>query len=228
MLDNLSTFHTSNLPHFTPIGGTFFITFRVKDTLPLSMMKGLRLQFLKEVKEAKAQRLPQTMHRLEIAKARYRFFRNYDIRLDRAAKKDYPLADPAIAKIIKDKLHELDGELYDLIAYCIMPNHVHLLISLANQVVDENQCYLSDEELSLTYRPLHEVMRRIKGATSRYINLALGKTGTSFWQKDSYDHFVRNAKSLENIWWYILNNPVKAGITREVKEFEHSYWRCAC
>jgi REP element-mobilizing transposase RayT len=88
-----------------------------------------------------------------------------------------------------------------------MPNHVHLLISLENQVVDEYQCYISDQELSLTYRPLNEVTRRIKGATSRLINLQLGRTGTPFWQKDSYDHFVWDAKSLENIWWYILNNP---------------------
>ncbi|MFK8164968.1 MAG: transposase [Lewinella sp.] len=228
MFNRLTTFYTSNLPHFTPIGGTFFVTFRVKDTLPVAMVKGMRLQFLKEVKVIKQQQLSQSLHKFEIAKARYRFFRNFDIRLDRAAHHDFPLADPKIASILKNKLHELDGELYNLIAYCIMPNHVHLLISLENQVIDEHQCYVSDQELSLTYRPLHEVMRRIKGATSRFINQELGRTGKPFWQKDSYDHFVRDAKSLESIWWYILNNPVKAGLTKEIKDFEHTFWRSAC
>ena len=187
------------------------------------MMKGMRLQFLKEVNAIKQRHFPHQVHKLEIAKARYRYFRNFDRRLDRAASSDTAIADPVIAKILTDKLHELDGDLYELIAYCIMPNHVHLLISLANQVVDEEQYYLSDEELSLAYRPLHEVMRRIKGASARLINLQLGRTGTAFWQKDSYDHFVRNAKSLENIWWYILNNPVKAGLVAEVKDFEHTF-----
>jgi REP element-mobilizing transposase RayT len=228
MPDNLTTFYTSNLPHLTPIGGTFFVTFRVKDTLPANMMKGMRLQFLKEVSTITQRHLPRQVHKFEIAKARYRYFRNFDRRLDRAARSDTPLADPVVAKILTDKLHEFDGELYDLIAYCIMPNHVHLLISLANQTVDEEQFYLSDKELSLTYRPLHEVMRRIKGSSSRLINQYLGRTGTAFWQKDSYDHFVRNARSFENIWWYILNNPVKAGLVAEVRDFKHTYWRVAC
>jgi hypothetical protein len=70
MLDNLTTFYTSNLPHFTPIGGTFFVTFRVKDTLPVAMMKGMRLQFIREVKAIKRRSLSRTLHKVEIAKAR--------------------------------------------------------------------------------------------------------------------------------------------------------------
>jgi len=53
----------------------------------------------------------------------------------------------------------------------------------------------------------------------------LGLTGQAFWQKDSYDHYVRDAKSMDNIWWYIVNNPVKAGLTDDFQTFSFTYWR---
>jgi REP element-mobilizing transposase RayT len=225
MEDNLRTYYRNNMPHFTPIGGTFFITFRTKDSVPARVMQKLRFNYVKEVRQIKRKNLPVALVNLEIRKARYRYFQKYDKILDTSAKQNYPLADPEIIKIITDKLHELDGELYQLIAYCIMPNHVHLLISLANQIVDENDCLIDNEELALSYKPLCEIMRRIKGATSRYINLHLGLTGQPFWQKDSYDHYVRDAKSMENIWWYIVNNPVKAGLVLTFEDFPYTYWR---
>jgi len=223
--NNLRVYYRNKLPHLTPIGGTFFITFRTNDSVPTKVMQGLRFDYVKAVKRIKQKGLSHAQTDFEIRKARYRYFQRYDTVLDESAKQSYPLSDSTVAKIITDKLHELDGNLYELIAYCIMPNHVHLLISLANQIVDENDCYVSDEQLSLSYRPLHEIMRRIKGATSRYINLHLGLTGQAFWQKDSYDHYVRDAKSMDNIWWYIVNNPVKAGLTDDFQTFSFTYWR---
>ncbi|TXF84724.1 hypothetical protein FUA23_21005 [Neolewinella aurantiaca] len=225
MTNNLRTYYKHNIPHLTPIGGTFFITFRTKDSVSVKVMRRLRFDYVKEIKRIKLSRLSVSQTNLAIQKARYSYFRKYDKILDTSTKQCYPLANPEIAKIVTNKLHELDGQLYNLISYCIMPNHVHLLISLANQVVDKHNCFIPNEELSLSYRPLHEIMRRIKGATSRFINLHLGLTGQSFWQKDSYDHFVRDGKSLENIWWYIVNNPVKAGLAEEIDEFPHTYWR---
>ena len=225
MENNLRTYYKHNMPHFTPIGGTFFITFRTKDSVPAKVMQRIRFDYTDEIKRIKHKRLPLSTMTLKIRKARYRYFQKYDNILDDSAKQNYPLADPEVAKILVDKLHELDGKLYDLIAYCVMPNHVHLLVSLANQTIDKNDCLIDNKELALSYSPLHEIMRRIKGATSRHINLHLGLTGQSFWQKDSYDHYVRNAKSLENIWWYIVNNPVKAGLVSDFENFPHTYWR---
>jgi REP element-mobilizing transposase RayT len=49
-----------------------------------------------------------------------------------------------IAKIVMDKFHKHDGEWYDLIAYCIMPNHVHVLFDTARQIMDEKGFFLPE------------------------------------------------------------------------------------
>ncbi|THH39399.1 transposase [Neolewinella litorea] len=104
-----------------------------------------------------------------------------------------------------------------------MPNHVHVLLSLGNQTTDVDNFFLTDDALSFSYQPLSEVMRRIKGASARDINLYLDRRGT-FWQKDSYDHYVRDAKAFENILYYILYNPVKAGLVTEWREYPFTYY----
>ena len=66
-------------------------------------------------------------------------------------------------------------------------------------------------------------MKRIKGASAYYCNQYLKKTGESFWQKDSYDHYVRNEKEWSNILWYILQNSVKAALVKDWKEWNGTY-----
>jgi len=61
-------------------------------------------------------------------------------------------------------------------------------------------------------------MQLIKGASTYKINKFLNRTGT-FWQKESYDHLVINEKEYYNILRYIVNNPVKAGIVDNWKEY---------
>jgi len=46
-----------------------------------------------------------------------------------------------------------------------------------------------------------------------------GRTGEPFWQKESYDHWVRNPSELEKIRTYIENNPVKAGLVRNPQDY---------
>ncbi|MCP9234644.1 transposase [Lewinella sp. JB7] len=104
-----------------------------------------------------------------------------------------------------------------------MPNHVHVLLSMGNQLTDEDHRLLTIPELSLRYRPLHEVMRRIKGGSARYLNEHLGTKGP-FWQKDSYDHYVRTAKSYDNILYYILYNPEKAGLVNNWRSYPFTYY----
>jgi hypothetical protein len=67
-------------------------------------------------------------------------------------------------------------------------------------------------------------MKKVKGASAFYANQFLGKTGKPFWQKDSYDHYVRNEKEWQNIFWYILNNPVKAKLVDKWEDWEFSYY----
>ncbi len=91
---------------------------------------------------------------------------------------------------------------YDLHAWVIMPNHVHLLIT-----------------------PLTEAalfLRRLKGFSARRANESLGQTGQPFWQDESYDHLVRSGEEYRRVARYISNNPVKAGLVQSIEEFPWS------
>ncbi len=83
-----------------------------------------------------------------------------------------------------------------------MPNHVHLLIVPKVEV------------------PV--LMRWLKGSTARRANLILGRTGQPFWQDESYDHYLRNGKSVLRTVEYIERNPVSAGLARSVEEWRWS------
>ncbi len=62
-------------------------------------------------------------------------------------------------------------------------------------------------------------LKSLKGATARGANRLLGRTGQPFWQKESYDHWVRNEAEFLRIRAYIENNPVKAGLVRTPEEY---------
>jgi REP element-mobilizing transposase RayT len=70
--------------------------------------------------------------------------------------------------------------------------------------------------------PLFDIMRLLKGATSRHCNKLLALTGKHFWQYESYDHVVRRG-SLERIIRYVIMNPVKAGLVANWQEWMGTY-----
>jgi len=86
---------------------------------------------------------------------------------------------------------------YQLHAWVIMPNHVHAIFQ--------------------PQTAMPTIMRWLKGRTSRVANQILGRTGTPFWQDESFDHWVRTAEELQYLIEYVENNPVKAGLV-EAKE----------
>jgi REP element-mobilizing transposase RayT len=110
---------------------------------------------------------------------------------------------PEIAKIAVDAIRKgADLGHYELLAYAVMANHVHLLI-LPKIAPDR-------------------LLKSLKGSSARQANRALGLTGQSFWQKESYDHWVRDADEFERIRAYIENHPVKAGLVRNASEYPWS------
>jgi len=108
-----------------------------------------------------------------------------------------------IARIVVGSIHKgVDLEHYQLGAYVVMANHVHLLI----------QRRIAPDRL----------MKSLKGSTAREANRLLGRTGEPFWQKESYDHWVRSQSEFEKIRVYIENNPVKAGLVRNPEDYSWS------
>ena len=72
------------------------------------------------------------------------------------------------------------------------------------------------------YKQLDEIMKRIKGASARYINKHLNRSGT-FWQSESYDIYIRNEKMLNNVISYVLMNPVNARLCDRWEEYAGNY-----
>jgi REP element-mobilizing transposase RayT len=82
---------------------------------------------------------------------------------------------------------------YELRAYAVMPNHVHVLFVL-----------FRGHELA-------KVMHSLKSYTANRINALVGRTGT-LWQREYWDRIVRDMRDYEETMAYIVNNPCKAGL----------------
>lgn len=196
-----------NLPHIHPENTPIFITFRLANSLPISVLERLRRE-----RDAEREKLSHIENRYNVDK---KHFARYDEWLDRIGTAPRWLQQEKIAQIVQDKLHELEKEHYTLFAYCIMPNHVHLLIQsrLGRQ--------LPKGRMTAKY-PIADTLRLLKGSTARKCNLELGRSG-AFWTHESYDHFIRDEREFANVITYILNNPVKAGLVAEWMDWKFSY-----
>ena len=114
-----------------------------------------------------------------------------------------PLAPPEHAEIVTQSLRAFVGERYELHAWCVMPNHVHALVTLRDG-----------------FR-LGDVIKSWKTFTGRKINQATGGSGP-FWAPDYFDRFMRDETDLENTIAYIQNNPVAAGLVSSAADWPWS------
>jgi REP element-mobilizing transposase RayT len=93
-------------------------------------------------------------------------------------------------------------QLYTLHAWVIMPNHIHLILE--------------------PRRALPDILRWLKGRTSRVANRILGRTGQPFWQDESFDHGVRSHAELQELISYVEHNPVQAKLVDTEEEWPWS------
>ena len=183
----MKTLYKNRLPHIAPLGATFFVTFRLADSLPITIIQSLKAEFEQKCQQLKKEKPPNLQAR--ICDERKRYFGKFDHQLDTLRYGNCYLNQPEIAQIVVQKLHEFDKVHYHLHAYCIMPNHVHVLLDTSQQLIIKEEIF--EEDAAPQYVQLHDIMRLIKGGSARFANVALGRKGT-FWMKDSYDHYVRN------------------------------------
>jgi REP element-mobilizing transposase RayT len=220
-MDNPNLFYSEHwggrLPHIYVAGASFFITFCLYNSLPSEVAKRLeeeRTLIKKEFCLRKSRIENFDIHEQIELKAEQRkmhaiFFDRYDKALEHYAKKEDILLNAEVAQIVADKMQDLDGKYYDLMAYCIMSNHVHLLI-------DTQHYDISQKKQTVSY-----FMQLLKGGTAFQINKVIERNGT-VWQKESYDHIVREGEE-ERILQYILNNPVKANLVKHWKDWQFTY-----
>ena len=180
------------LPHFNRKNRLQAISFRLADSLPQSKLKEL---------EPLLKTLPKDLDK-EQAKRR-----KVEVWLDQGSG-CCALQNEAVAEKVQNALFHFDGNRYQLIAWCIMPNHVHVLIQ-------------PDIELS-------KIVQSWKSYTSRWAHahnaeLELGApVGKPFWMRDYWDRYIRNQKHFMNVVEYIEQNPVKAGLCGRAEDWGYS------
>ena len=192
---NAPEYYERNLPHRLARGSMLFLTFRLAGSLPAAVLARLRTERGAAAKEQAPDYAEQK-----------RYFGRFDALLDAARTGPTWLRLPAVAALVAEALHHRDGTHYDLVAYCLMPNHVHAVLVLPDDAP-----------------PLVTTLQSLKARTAVRANHLLGRAGP-FWQPETYDHIVRDAEEGRRIVAYVLNNPVKAGWVATWEQWPHTYW----
>jgi putative transposase len=163
------------LPHFDSPETVQFVTFRLADSLPAKVSAMLHPE--------------ADVHQVD---------RELDSGLGACW-----LRRPEIASLVEGALLHFDDIRYRLIAWCLMPNHVHVVIELTNG------------------HSLTDIVRSWKSFTARRANILLGRSGP-FWHRDYFDRYMRNEEHLAQTVEYVEMNPVKAGLAKNAEEWPWS------
>ena len=153
----------NRLPHFDIKHNYQFITFRTQDSLD---------DYLRKLTQ---QNLANSKRQLIIDKY-----------LDQSENGAYLNDD--ILVLLSDFIKAKNTVLYEFIAFCIMPNHVHLLIKPLDKLPD--------------------IMQKLKGGSAKLINEMMEQKGT-FWAADYYDKLIKDEKHFSAVYHYIKNNPAR-------------------
>lgn len=221
-----SAFYRRKLPHIQPAEGTFFVTFRLFGSVPKSVVAQLKdelhfaiceiendrkrtLNRYGHLSDAWTEKIERIYKKKELL-LQIKLFEKADKILDSSLHEPLWLRQPNIASTVAEALHHRADRLYTLWSFTIMANHVHVLLTMKPDAP-----------------PLWKVLQEIKKFTGLQANRQLGRSGP-FWEQESYDHLVRANKSdlqtnFSRILWYILDNPVKAGIVKKWDDYPYTY-----
>ena len=188
------------LPHLKREGATYFVTFRLADSLPAHEVARLKHERQVVLEQASAAKSPLTWHEEEQLLAWY--CDKVEALLD-AGHGVCWLSKPEIADLVASALKHFNGQRYELRAWAIMPNHVHAIV-----------WPMPDYTLS-------NILHSWKSFTSKAANQILRRTG-EFWQKESFDHWIRDDAERARMVAYVENNPVKARLSTAPENWKWS------
>jgi REP-associated tyrosine transposase len=200
-MDTPKPFYHRNLPHWHPPGRSIFLTWRLEGSLPRKVIEKLRIT-RQQLSQHKPLSKGWTNDRRVLE---YKIlFAKVDAILDKAETGPVWLKEVAIANLIQETLLERYAYLYRLQAYVVMANHLHV--------------FLNPEKEST----IASITKNIKGYTAREANKLLGRTGKTFWQDESFDHWARDRAEFFRIVKYIERNPVKARLVEKPEDWRWS------
>ena len=176
------------IPHWEKEGATYFVTFRLADSLPTSVLEQIKAERESIVKTAnqlhRALSLDERRKLQRLAAPKIEAF------LDTGAGACH-LRHSSIAEMVADTLWHFDSRRYRLFAWCVMPNHVHAAFKV------------------FPGHTLAEIVHSWKSFTAKAANRILGRHG-EFWQREYYDHLIRDQAELHRAIRYVADNPQKA------------------
>jgi REP element-mobilizing transposase RayT len=165
------------LPHWEVDAAVYSVTFRLRDSLPREIARSLVLE--------RAHMLRNITTDVE----RARLDEAFALRLDHYLDEGYGSCIlRQHGEVVAQALRYFDRERYELHAWCVMPNHVHVMFYLARG------------------RDLEKVLHMWKSYTAHEIDLGV------IWQKEYFDRVIRSAEHFNGTRAYIRNNPAKAGL----------------
>jgi len=176
------------LPHVKCAGACYFVTFRLVDSIPKSVIIELQAEHAEALR--RVPRNDSRRRKLELDRELRRKIERY---LDMGAGACF-LRRSDVACLVADSLRHFHEVQYLLDDWVVMPNHVHAIL------------------WPMPGFTLSGILRSRKRRTARQANRILCRTGETFWQKESYDHWIRSDEEKSRIRNYIRMNPVKSGL----------------
>jgi putative transposase len=193
-------FRRRRLPHWDVPGATYFITACLSGSLPAQGVLDIR----NVERRLQRQQRPPKMSEEEWRSHKWKqVFVRCDEWLDLRPQVSH-LRDERLALEVQNSLYFFAAERYDLLAYVIMPSHIHWLFRPLDAWVST---------LGQTARvrsPRERIMHSLQSYSGRTCNALMGGSGP-FWQRESYDHVVRDEEEMQRILDYIELNPVRRG-----------------
>ncbi len=180
------------LPHWECESATYFVTFRLAGSLPQSLLEQFRFERSNIIATAAQMDRP-----LSVSERR-QLDRLFSTKIERyldAGAGECMLRRPEIADIVAACLENRNDVDYRLFAWCVMPNHVHLVTQV------------------FPHTSLAKAVQAWKSVSSHRINRALSSRG-AVWGREYFDHLVRSDEELERTIRYVARNPLKAGLRR--------------
>jgi REP element-mobilizing transposase RayT len=196
-----------NLPHWEQTNATYFITWRTADSIPQDVLKQWHLDrqhwLLVHGIEASSDDLHWQIECLpdDDRRAYHRLFtQRWHGFLD-SCHGACVLRQPECAQHVADALLHFDGDRCLMQGFVVMPNHVHVLTTINGR------------------GHMKELCKSWKRFSAAAINRSLGRKG-EFWQTESFDHIVRNQRSMDRFREYIRENPLNA----KLRSGEYILW----
>ena len=182
-----SEIHARNLPHWQQDGRTYFITYRLADSLPAEKLAEYRKE-----RDAWLAKHPEPRSAEAEREHFKRFGKTIEDWLD-AGSGSKVLAKPDVSAAVAENLHHFHPARYELEGFVVMPNHVHVLLTLAPG------------------EKLQDILHSWKSFTAKKINSILDEHGT-LWQDEYFDTLVRDADHFFALRQYIWDNPKRANL----------------